>query len=323
LGDLNDEPTLEDALKGPEASKWDAGVREELDSLKKMGVYELIPRSEVPKEQRVLKDRFILRHKRDETGDPVRWMARLVIKGFEQVFGQYYTETTSPTARMGSFRILLHIAAVNNWPVHQVDVKMAYLYGTLPPGETQYMEQLPRYEEEWMEDWIWRLIKGLYGIRQSGRLWNKVMHTAMMAWGSEQLLSEHCIYYRRIEDNIIIAAIHIDDFMAIGTSVTELDRFKQQMCKKWKISDLGEAKFCIGIGIERDWTQRPVKLSQTALIDHIVNIFGQTDVDPYAMPMEEGLILRRPPPDSVAMEEESKLPYRSLIDMLSYVAHGT
>jgi hypothetical protein len=64
------------------------------------------------------------------------------------------------------------------------------------------------------------------------------MHAAMTAWGFERLSSEHCIYYRRIEDNIIIAAVHIDDFMAIGTSVTELNHFKQQMRKKWKISDL-------------------------------------------------------------------------------------
>jgi hypothetical protein len=224
---------------------------------------------------------------------------------------------------MESFRILLHIAAVNNWPVHQVDIKTAYLYGTLPPGEMQYMEQPRRYEEEGMEDWVWMLLKGLYGMKQSRRLWNKVMHAAMTVWGFERLSSEHCIYYRHIEDNIIIAAIHVDDFMAIGTSVTELDRFKQQMRKKWKISDLGEAKFCVGIGIERDWTQRTVKLSQTALIDCIVNLFGQTDADPYATPMEEGLVLRRPPPDSIATEEERKLPYRSLVGMLSYIVHNT
>jgi hypothetical protein len=72
---------------------------------------------------------------------------------------------------------------------------MAYLYGTLPPGETLHMEQLHGYEEEGMEDWIWRLIKGLYGMKQSGRLWNKVMHTAMTVWGFEQLSSEYCIYY--------------------------------------------------------------------------------------------------------------------------------
>ena len=45
-------------------------------------------------------------------GKPIRWKVRLVLKGFEQVYGRDYTSTTSPTARMESWRILLHIAAV-------------------------------------------------------------------------------------------------------------------------------------------------------------------------------------------------------------------
>ena len=149
------------------------------------------------------------------------------------------------------------------------------------------------------------------------------MHAAMTLWGFERLSSEHCIYYQHVKDKIVIAAIHVDDYMIVSTSVTELDHFKQQMCKKWKISDLGESKFCVGIGIERDWTQKTAKLSQTALIDNIINLFGQTDVDPYATPMEEGLILRRPPPNSVATDEDNKLPYHLLVGMLSYVACGT
>ena len=76
------------------------------------------------------------------------------------------------------------------------------------------------------------------------------MHVAMAAWGFRRLSSEHCIYYRCTKDGIIITAIHVDDYMAIGTSVAELDHFKQQMHEKWKILDLGEARFCVGIGIE-------------------------------------------------------------------------
>ena len=94
-------------------------------------------------------------------------MVCLIFKGFEQVYGKDYTSTTPPTARMESWRILLHIAAAIDWDAQQIDVKTAFLYGLLPDNEIQYMEQPPGFEEPGMENEVWMLQQGLYGAKRS------------------------------------------------------------------------------------------------------------------------------------------------------------
>lgn len=81
-----------------------------------MKVFTLIPRSEVPRDCKVLKGKWVLTVKRDKAGKPIRFKARYVLCGYEQIIGRDYNRTTSPTARMESFRLLLHIAA--SIPIH-------------------------------------------------------------------------------------------------------------------------------------------------------------------------------------------------------------
>src|SRR5262245_24410597 len=86
---------------------------------------------------------------------------------------------------------------------------------------------------------------------------------------------------------------------------------------------IGEAKFCIGISIEQDCDLGIVKLSQSALIDRIITLFGQEEAYPQATPMEKGLVLQRSTSDEPITAEEERLPYWSLISMLMYIAIGT
>ena len=227
---------------------------------------------------------------------------------------------------MESWRILLHIAAVNNWDAQQIDVKTAFLYGLLPDHEVQYMEQPPGFEEKEKEDYVWVLQRGLYGMKQSGRIWNQTMNDAMLSWGFTRLSCGSCIYYRKTETGTIISAVHVDDFLSIATSKVENELFKTQMKSLWTISDLGEAKHCIGIAISRNIPKRTVSLSQKALIDKIIQQFGQSDSHPVSTPMDPGLKLRWVDKSSLSkqdMEKLVKIPYRSLVGSLIYLAIGT
>lgn len=157
-------------MASPYSKEWEAGYKEELKSLKEMGVYKLIPRDQVPAGQRIRKGRPVFKIKRDKTGKAVRFKVRLVFKGYKQVYGHDYTRTTSPTARMESWRILLHLAAAQGWDATQIDIKTAFLYGLLPDDEVQYMMQLEGFEEPGKESWVWCLLRGLYGMKQAGRI---------------------------------------------------------------------------------------------------------------------------------------------------------
>lgn len=109
----------------------------------------------------------VFRIKCDETGKAIRWKVCLVFKGFEQIYGKYYTKTTSSTVCMESWHILLHLAAALNWDTQQIDIKTAFLYGLLPEKEYQYMEQPLEFEEPGKEDWVWVIQCGLYRMKQS------------------------------------------------------------------------------------------------------------------------------------------------------------
>jgi len=306
-----------------EAAEWKAAFEDEIKSLREMGVYTLVPRSEVPTSAKVRRCKAVLKNKLDEKGNLARRKVRYVFKGFEQQYGKDYTSTTSPTARMESWRILLHIAAVLDWDAQQIDVKTAFLYGLLPDDEVQYMEQPSGFEESGKETWVWRLQKGLYGMKQAGRIWNKTMNDAMISWGFTRLACESCIYYRKRESRIVVAAVHVDDFISIAKPPEENRVFKTQMKTLWNISDLGGVRFCVGIAISRNRETKTISLSQTALIDRVITQFGQQDAYPAKTPMDPGLKLRRPNQSELTTDDKTELakfPYRSLVGCLLYLS---
>ena len=325
--EFEDEPkTWDEAKQSVDAKRWEEGYRDELKSLKEMGVYKLVPRRDIPQGTKIRKGRPVFRIKRDETGKAIRWKVRLVFKGFEQIYGKDYTKTTSPTARMESWRILLHLAATLDWDAQQIDIKTAFLYGLLPDDEIQYMEQPHGFEEPGKEEYIWRIERGLYGMKQSGRIWNQTMNEQMLAWGFTRLSCESCIYYRNSDTGTIVSAVHVDDFLSIASCKEENERFKDQMRSVWTISDLGAVRFVVGIAVAWDRPNRTVMLSQTALIDKIVAQFGQKGASPASVPMDPGLKLRRADYKRLSREELdqiTKLPYRSLVGCLLYLSIGT
>ena len=153
LAGIEEEPrSWEEAKRGPDAAKWEEGYCEEMKLLREMGVFRLIPQCNVPQGQKVRKGRPVFKIKRDEHGKPVRYKVCLVFKGYKQIYGKDYNKTMSPTARMESWQILLHIAASEGWDATQINIKMAFLYGLLPDNEVQYMEQPEGFEEPRKED---------------------------------------------------------------------------------------------------------------------------------------------------------------------------
>lgn len=241
-----DPVTYWEAMDSPARKEWVDATHVELDSLAAKDVYELIPRSAVPPGRKVLKGRLVYIRKHDELGNVNRHKVRYVVKGYEQIQGRDYTDTAAPTARLESFRTLLHLAAVNGWDAKQFDVKSAFCNGVLSDDETQYVEQAKHYEEPGKEDWVWKLLKALYGLKQSARVWNKTLHGAMAGWSFARLDCEWCIYWRHTDDGTVIVAVHVDDMLAVGDTAA-LASFKAELESRWDVSDLGDASFCLGI----------------------------------------------------------------------------
>ena len=116
---------IEEALQDP---KWEAAVREEIQALKKNRTWEL---SNLPQGKKTVGCKWIFSIKYNADGSVNRYKARLVAKGFTQSYGIDYEETFAPVAKLNSVRVILSLAANLDWPLHQLDIKNAFLNGEL------------------------------------------------------------------------------------------------------------------------------------------------------------------------------------------------
>jgi histone deacetylase 1/2 len=105
----------------------------EFDALQGNDTWTLVPR--LPSINLVT-DKWVFCHKFKMDGYLDRYKARWVLRGFTQRPGIDYNETFSPVVKPTTIRVVLTLALSRSWPIHQLDVKNAFLHGTL--NETVY-----------------------------------------------------------------------------------------------------------------------------------------------------------------------------------------
>ena len=127
--------------------------------------------TKAPSGTKVVGGRWVYTVKGDFNSEPV-FKARYVAKGFSQAAGVDYVDTFAPTPRMESLRVLIQYAIQNKLLIHQMDVKSAYLHA--PLEEEIYVKPPPGFEavDESGGKLVWKLLKSLYGLKQSGRNWH-------------------------------------------------------------------------------------------------------------------------------------------------------
>ena len=144
------------------------------------------------------KYKWVFKVKRDENGDVERYKARLVAQGYSQTEGVDYNEVYSSVVRNTTIRSLLALSNAKNWEVHQMDVRTAFLQGNLE--EEVYMPQPDGYVNEEYPDYVCKLKKSIYGLKQSARCWNTAIDTFLKSSGYKQMKSDSCLYMKSIRD---------------------------------------------------------------------------------------------------------------------------
>ena len=113
--------------------------------------------------------KWVYRTKLNADGSVNKHKARLVVKGYAQMFGVDFSKTFSPVARLDTIRLLLALAAQKGWIIHHMDVKSAFLNGHLE--EEIFVEQPEGFVVHGQEEKVYRLKKALYGLKQAPRSW--------------------------------------------------------------------------------------------------------------------------------------------------------
>ena len=233
-------PPYKEACKRLDWPKWEQTIRKELNSLKESGTWELV---KCLPDTNIVDSKWVLQIKKNSVGEIEKYKARLVAKGFTQIYGVDYYETYAPVAKLVSFRILLTLATRNNWPVHTFDFDMAYLNCKLGEDKVVYIKQPPDYETKDRRYWVWRLWKALYGLKQSARMWYEALCKVLNELRFIRTEADHGVFFKKIGKDIIILAVHVDDCAVTGNSIKQIEQFKVDMDKKYKLIDMGPASF--------------------------------------------------------------------------------
>jgi hypothetical protein len=191
--------------------KWWEAMLEELRALEKNKTWD---RVKLPPGKKAVTCMWIFTVKQSPEGKVERYKARLVARGYSQTYGIDYDETFTPVAKMGTVRTLISCNANFGWPLHQLDVKNAFLHGDLQ--EEVYMEIPPGLSKPETVGKVCRLKKSLYGLKQSPCAWFDRFRCALCSMGFKQCNGDHTMFYRHLGHRITVLAVYVDDIIITG-----------------------------------------------------------------------------------------------------------
>ena len=168
-------------------------------------------------------------------------------KVYSQIPEVDYQETFGPTARMSSVLALMQLGVQNDMLILEMDVKTAYL--NAPIDCDFYMEQQNGFEKfgRNSETLVCKLKKSLYGLKQSDRNWNNMLHNHLIDEHFSQSCADPCIYTRHIDDKrYIIMIIWVDDIIIATSNSKLMASVKESLSKRFKMKDLGEISWFLG-----------------------------------------------------------------------------
>ncbi|KAJ9567614.1 LOW QUALITY PROTEIN: hypothetical protein OSB04_003580 [Centaurea solstitialis] len=224
-----------DAMKDP---SWIEAMHEELLQFVLQHVWDLV---DLPTGHRVIGTKWIFRNKTDERGIVIKNKARLVAQGYTQEEGIDYDDVFAPVARIEAIRLFLAFASYKGFKVYQMDVKSAFLYGTI--DEEVYVSQPPGFEDPKYPDKVYKLRKALYGLHQAPRAWYDTLSSYLLENKFERGVIDKTLFIKRTKTDMLLVQIYVDDIIFGSTKDDMCKEFEELMHKKFKMSYMGELTF--------------------------------------------------------------------------------
>jgi transposase InsO family protein len=240
-----DPQNLQDALRREDRELWINAMTDEIISLQENDTWELVER---PKDRKVINTRWVFHIKRRIDGSIEKRKGRFVAKGYTQLPGIDFNETYAPVVSHTAIRLIIALATQYDFTIHQMDVKSAFLHGKI--DMELYIEQPEMFEERDRKAWVYKLKKGLYGLKQAGRIWNETLHDHLTQHGYMPLASEQSVYIKRDQNgHIVIIAIYVDDLQIACNDKNMLENTKVELNAHFKMTDLGEVHHILSLCI--------------------------------------------------------------------------
>jgi hypothetical protein len=206
-------------LKPPILNKWLETLSGTMPWMKEMvaldanAIWELVV---LPKDKKAIKCKWVYKIKHNVDGFVNRYKERLVAKGYAQTYGIDYEKTYSLVARMTIVKVIIAMAIIKGWSLHQMDVNNVFLHGDLQ--KEVYMEEPSGYVNQTHLNLVCRLKKALYGLKQAPRVWLDKIGQYLVTSGFQTSNANFSLYVKKTNHGIVVIIIYFDDLIIIGDS---------------------------------------------------------------------------------------------------------
>ena len=297
-----------EAMRSPDKVQWAAAIADELKAMTDMSVWE---EADLPEDRKALDSRWIFRVKIDPQNNTKRYKARLVLRGFRQKEGVDFSvnKIFSPVARQEGVRAILSIAAEEKLYLHQFDVKTAFLNAEL----TDEIYMRPPEGSKCKPNKVLRLLRSLYGLKQSPYNFNKKLTKILIGKGLSQSKTDPCIFYRNGKDRLLVC-VYVDDAICAGVTKELVLKFIDSLKQELDITSQPLSYF-LGIQIEIN-KNHDVHIHQTKYVNEVLTRFDMLNCKPVQTPCDAGIYSLK------SKGPNSQHQFRQLIGSIMYLATG-
>nr|GEW76171.1 hypothetical protein [Tanacetum cinerariifolium] len=187
---------------------WIESMQEELLQFKRLDVWVLVP---TPDNITPLTLKWLFKNKHDEEKTVIQNKSRLVVRGYRQEEGIDFEESFALVARMEAIRIFLAFAAHKSFTVFQMDVKTAFLHGSLK--EDVYVCQLEGFIDADHPRHVFKLKKALYQLKQAPHAWYDEFSTFLLQNHLFKGTTDPTLFIRRFFEDILVVQVYVDDII--------------------------------------------------------------------------------------------------------------
>ncbi|CAI7759949.1 unnamed protein product [Closterium sp. NIES-54] len=257
---------------------------------------------------------WIFRVKRPP-GSPPAFKVHYVARGFRQRQGVHYFQTFSPTPKMTTLQVLLHVAAQRDYELHSLDFSTAFLQGGL--HEEIWLRRPSGFTGTFLAGTQWSLRRPVYGLRQAPREWHDTLRTTLAALGFAPPTADPSLFlHTNTSLPPFYVLVYVDDLVFATADTEALTLVKSDLQKRHTCTDLGELRNYLGLHITRDRARRTITLTQSHMVHQVLQRFGFQFSLPQPTPLSTSHSLSAPPSDESV---EPSGPYPELVGCLMYL----
>ena len=233
--------TLHEAKVSPEWPQWRGALKHKMDGQIARGVWMVVDR---PKGKTVLGTKTVFKRMVGQDGRVEKYKCRFVARGFRQIKGIYYQESSTPTPTQSSIRMALAVMALLDWEGRQLDVAMTFLEEDVT--EELYVE-LPDGYRDWPNQ-VGRLQKTMYGLMHAGLLWSTKFGRELIAKGFERSQADSCVFQRkRLGKVVVIIVVYVDNLLMLSETKQDEHQALEDLQPSLPIKGLGEISYNLDV----------------------------------------------------------------------------